>query len=72
MTSRTGIFHEFVQYAEGHSLPVRVVVEDDGLSVCTPTLVAWGKHGPKDSHLVRRYRYERTTPHSGVGQYVAF
>ncbi len=72
MCARSGAFHEFVQYSQGHNLPVRIVVEDDGLSVCTPTLVAWGGHGPKDGPLVTRYKYERTTPHSGVGQYVAF
>src|ERR1700719_2933843 len=37
MTAESGIFHECVKYAEGHDLPIRFHIEDNGLSVCTPT-----------------------------------
>jgi len=53
MASHTGIFHECANYAVGHNLPIIFVVEDNGVSVNTPTDKVWG------------YRYERTFPHQG-------
>lgn len=70
MTARTGIYHEFIQYCSGHILPVHVVIEDNGLSTNTPTAQVWGK-GPRFID-VYRYKYERQTPHVGVGTYVSF
>lgn len=60
MASETGIFHECLKYATGHELPIVFVVEDNGLSVNTPTEKVW------------RYSYERGFPHHGVGQWVNF
>ena len=70
MAARTGIYHEFAQYYRGHDLPVNVVIEDNGLSTDTPTEAAWGTS--KASLKITRYHYERTQPHCGVGQHVAF
>lgn len=41
MAAETGIFHEVVKYASGHELPINFIVEDDGLSVYTPTKEVW-------------------------------
>ena len=60
MAAETGIFHECVKYARGHKLPIQFVVEDNGLSVDTPTEQVW------------RYSYQRTFPHQGSGKYVIF
>ena len=60
MSSETGIFHECVKFATGHSLPVHFVVEDNGYSVDTPTEKVW------------RYSYQREFPHAGMGAYVIF
>ena len=60
MTAETGIFHECVKYATGHKLPIHFVVEDNGLSVETPTEKVW------------RYSYERELPHQGSGKFVIF
>ena len=60
MAAETGIFHECVKYANGHSLPIKFVVEDNGYSVDTPTQDVW------------RYTYERKLPHQGVGHFVIF
>lgn len=70
MTARSGIYHEFVQYAKAHDLPVSTVVEDNGLSTDTPTAAVWGE----SSRFVctHCYRYERQTPHVGVGSHVDF
>jgi pyruvate dehydrogenase E1 component alpha subunit len=74
MTAMCGIFFEFLAYCEGHELPVRVVVEDNGLSTNTPTEKAWGGIVECRSNKIKleRYKYERTQPHVGVGQHVHF
>jgi TPP-dependent pyruvate/acetoin dehydrogenase alpha subunit len=70
MCATTGLFHEFKQFVRGHDLPVRIIVEDNTLSTDTPTLPAWGSEG--GIVPVETYKYERTTPHVGIGTYVAF
>jgi len=42
MAAETGVFHEVTKYAHGHNLPITFIVEDDGLSVYTPTKTVWG------------------------------
>lgn len=41
MASETGTFHEVTKYAKGHNLPITFIVEDDSLSVYTPTKEVW-------------------------------
>ena len=71
MTARSGIFHECEQYAWGRGLPIRFIVEDNGLSVCTPTEEVWGREG----YLLggrEWYHYKLPWPHSGAGIRVQF
>ena len=42
MTFETGVFHESYKYARNFDLPIEFVVEDNNLSVHTPTDAAWG------------------------------
>mgnify|MGYP001612041203 CR=1 FL=1 len=70
MAATTGIFHESVQYADGHDLPIQFVVEDNGWSTDTPTVEAWGTTPPRLRS--RRYRYTRVWPHVNSGKFVAF
>lgn len=73
MTAETGIFHESRKYAVNHDLPVTWVIEDNGLSVCTPTKAVWGKSDDRVSpQATRRYYHELTWPHVGIGQWVRF
>ena len=64
MAAETGIFHECVKYATGHSLPVHFVVEDNGYSVRSPTKKVWGLNNgsPKIVH----YDYIPIYPHQGA------
>jgi len=71
MTARTGLFNEFLQYVEGHGLPVKIVIEDNGLSTNTPTKEVWGNTDGVNA-MSRKYSYERTVPHVGVGEWVTF
>jgi TPP-dependent pyruvate/acetoin dehydrogenase alpha subunit len=70
MTASIGAFWDAWQYATGHDLPIRFVVEDNGLSTNTPTAEVWGE--PWTEEKIRRYTYKRTYPHVGSGKYVAF
>ncbi|MHA2279418.1 MAG: thiamine pyrophosphate-dependent enzyme [Promethearchaeota archaeon] len=70
MTSRTGMLHEVMQYANGHSLPLNIVVEDNHISVQSPTAQVWGE----DAHKLnlQRYEFESSYPHVGAGKWVTF
>ena len=75
MAARTGIFHEVHAYASGRLLPMRFVIEDNGLSTNTPTREAWGdREGSFQPRLpnVSAYPFQRVWPHVGVGKWVTF
>lgn len=65
MTSRMGVVRECMELAQG----VRWIIEDNGLSVCTPTKSAWDRN-----HFIEtvHYRYKLPWPHHGAGVRVAF
>ena len=73
MTARTGAMHDCTQYARGHQLPIKFIVEDNDLSVCTPTREVWGR-GPEDWRVeaFRRFHYKLPWPHAGAGLRVQF
>lgn len=76
MTSETGMAFTCIRYAWQHALPVTFVVEDNGLSVCTPTASVWAS-GDLGSHLrdlpnVVRFSYTSKYPHAGAGVRVEF
>lgn len=70
MAAEMGIFHECTKYAARHNLPIVFVVEDNGLSVNTPTQEMWGKS--KSRPKIIRYKYKRKYPHQGCGVWVVF
>jgi pyruvate dehydrogenase E1 component alpha subunit len=72
MAATSGMFHEATQYAQGHNLPVKFVVEDNGLSTNTPTQQSWKPSGQFAGWVSLSYKYQRTRPHCGSGVYVAF
>lgn len=71
MTSMTGIFSECLRYAENFNLPIRFVLEDNNLSVCTNTREVWGSSPPR-SPLIIHYKYSSKWPHCGSGKRVQF
>ena len=71
MTFETGLFYETYKYAKNLSLPIKFVVEDNALSTNTPTEETWG--GKRDiPDDVIYYKYKRTYPHHGTGNWVLF
>jgi TPP-dependent pyruvate/acetoin dehydrogenase alpha subunit len=76
MTSETGIAHECIKYSRNHELPIRFIIEDNGLSVCTDTRDAWKQpvltfEGDRDPMIVY-YKYKTKYPHAGAGVRVQF
>lgn len=74
MCAASGAFHDAIQYASQHchDLPIRFVIEDNGMSTETPTRQSWGGnfydnyHGYCSPHVIE-YEYHRTVPHYGSG-----
>jgi pyruvate dehydrogenase E1 component alpha subunit len=73
MTAETGTFHETHKYAHAHDLPIRFIIEDNSISVCTPTQKVWNPEGRviTDSRIVR-YNYKSKYPHAGAGARIQF
>ena len=81
MSAETGAWHEAYKYSVNHDLPVTFIVEDNGLSVLTPTDKIWNRGVPyyandkdwyRDAKLIY-YRYKNTKwPHAGAGVRVQF
>ena len=71
MTFESGVFHECYKYAKNFDLPLQWVVEDNKMSVHTPTDMAWGllQEVPKD---IVHYSYTSKYPHHGTGKWVNF
>lgn len=73
MTAESGIAYECKKYTAGHELPVRWIIEDNGLSVCTPTRDVWPmKIGKGLLFRSGSYEYTLDKPHVGTGKWVAF
>lgn len=73
MVSFSGIFFECHQYACNFDLPITFIVEDNEVSVCTPTSEAWGAEWWMDwSKRIIRYGYQSKWPHSGAGKRIEF
>ena len=74
MVAESGVLYETIKYAENFGLPLTVVVEDNGVSVCTSTQEVWGKqrvNGTVSAEVIR-YQYRSKYPHAGAGQRVQF
>lgn len=70
MTAHTGIFQESRRYCTGHELPVRWIIENNGKSVMTDTLKAWGEH--RTFPDIMTYTYKMKRPHVGTGTFIRF
>jgi pyruvate dehydrogenase E1 component alpha subunit len=69
--SECGIAHECMKYAKRHDLPIKYIIEDNGLCVRAKTNEIWGIERPKSSKIIK-YKYNRHYPHAGTGKYVMF
>lgn len=71
MTYETGIFHEAYKYSRNFDLPLEFIIEDNNMSTNTPTSEAWNKKS-KIYDDIFYYKYERSYPHHGTGNWVLF
>ena len=76
MTAETGIMHESLKYAKNFDLPIRFIVEDNNLSVCTDTRKTWKQKKltfeGKNNKFITYYKYKNKYPHAGAGKRVQF
>jgi pyruvate dehydrogenase E1 component alpha subunit len=75
MAARTGVFDECLRYAAGHDLPIQFTVEDNQLSVVSPTEKVWGEEYTEPLRRYERvdaYDYKLGWPHAGAGKRVNF
>lgn len=71
MTMETGIFWEAYKYSQNFDIPLQFVVEDNNLSVHTPTDLAWGRRMEVPKNVLY-YSYKMEYPHHGTGKWVNF
>jgi TPP-dependent pyruvate/acetoin dehydrogenase alpha subunit len=71
MSAATGIVHESMEYGRRHALPILWCVENNGLSVQTDTLMAWGPLVEHNAQVIH-YGYTNRWPHSGLETFVRF
>jgi len=71
MAANTGIFHECAKYADGHRLSIHFVIEDNDMSVDTPTRHVWGGQSVMIEYpFTEYYKYIRIYPHAGTGKWI--
>ncbi len=71
MTFETGGFHECHKYSKNFDLPLEFIIEDNNLSVHTPTDAAWNIKQDIPDDIVY-YTYNNEYPHHGTGAWVNF
>lgn len=76
MTSETGIAHESIKYSINKNLPIKFIIEDNNLSVCTDTRATWGlkklTYLKSNKKFIKIYKYKNKYPHAGAGLRVQF
>lgn len=72
MAFETGAFYEVHKYAKNYELPIRFIVEDNGVSTNTPTEDTWGGIKREIPEDVIWYNYKKEWPHYGTGKWVIF
>ena len=72
MAFETGGFYEMHKYAQRYDLPIRFVVEDNGVSTNTPTEETWNGIKREIPNDVIWYDYKKEWPHYGTGKWIVF
>lgn len=68
MKFETGGFYEDYKYVKRYNLPIRFVVEDNGVSTITPTAETWNGIKREIPEDVIWYDYKKRWPHYGTGK----
>jgi pyruvate dehydrogenase E1 component alpha subunit len=85
MSAETGAFNEAYKYSVNHNLPITFIIENNGLSVTSPTDEVWGSFSPwyipfyhqdmnwyeGENLIAYTYKNEKY-PHAGAGVRVQF
>jgi pyruvate dehydrogenase E1 component alpha subunit len=72
MSAETGAWSEAYKYSVAHDLPITFIIEDNEMSVLTPTKEVWGDSTWYGSKIIY-YKYKNEKyPHAGAGVRVQF
>lgn len=74
MSAETGAWTEAYKYSVAHDLPITFIVEDNDMSVLTPTKEVWGNNKwylNGDKVIYYKYKNDKY-PHAGAGVRVQF
>jgi pyruvate dehydrogenase E1 component alpha subunit len=71
MAFETGGFMENYKYSKNFDLPIKFIVEDNGVSTNTPTVETWKVKSEVPSDVIW-YDYKKEWPHYGTGKWVIF
>ncbi len=75
MTAETGMMHECYKLAKNFNLPIHFIIEDNNISVCSPTKKIWNIKKStffKKNKYISYYKYKNKYPHAGAGIRVQF
>lgn len=76
MTSESGIASSSIKYSARQELPIKFVIEDNNLSVCSDTRKVWNSeklfYADFSHSNVIAYKYKNKYPHAGAGKRVQF
>ena len=75
MTAESGMMQECYKFAKNFNLPIHFIIEDNNISVCSPTKKIWNIKKPtfsKNNKYISYYRYKNKYPHAGAGIRVQF
>lgn len=72
MSAAGSEFHGCAKFGAAHGLPIIWVIENNGLSVCTPTASTWGTEAVYAAGDHVAYGYKLKWPHQGTGTRVEF
>lgn len=72
MASQMGCFHEAHKYSIGHDLPITFIIENNDISVCTPTMETWPVTSILRGNKEIVINYQRKYPHHGTGRFIHF
>jgi hypothetical protein len=62
---------ENYKYAKNFDLPIKFIIEDNGVSTNTPTIETWGAKSEIPNDIIW-YEYQKKWPHYGTGKWVVF
>ena len=83
MAASIGVFQDCLKYSVNNKLPIKFIIENNGLSTDTPSHEAWNMNEKEYNYQLKKfseefpeyviyYEYKRIYPHYGIGRRIDF